>query len=97
MSQDYAKKGDPKSEQKPPRAGSTKPASTRRSPPAALPPPAPGRAPRPSRRPPRLKDCPTATEAQKADARERFREAKERRSNTIRSKATRYEPPAGSG
>ncbi|KAE9050316.1 hypothetical protein PR001_g2519 [Phytophthora rubi] len=74
---------------------------------SADPPPAPGRASRPSR-PPRqagclvykgphwLKDCPATTEAQKADARERFREAKERRSNTIRSKAARYDSPAGS-
>jgi hypothetical protein len=101
------KKGDSKPEQKPQRAGSTKTAPTRKSPPAVSPPPAPGRSLRPARPPPHdgcpvckgahcLKDCPTASEAQKVEARERFREVEERQSNTIRSKAAKFESPAGS-
>ncbi|KAG2858959.1 hypothetical protein PC129_g19903 [Phytophthora cactorum] len=43
-----------------------------------------------------LKDCLTATVAQQAEAREKFQEAKEKRSSAIRSKAAKYATPSGS-
>jgi hypothetical protein len=59
---------------------------------------------RPSRPPPHagclvckgahwLKDCPTATDAQREEAKKRFREAKEQRAGPLRSKAARYAVP----
>ncbi|OWY96999.1 hypothetical protein PHMEG_00032580 [Phytophthora megakarya] len=42
-----------------------------------------------------LKDCPTATGAQREEAQRKFREAKEQRLSALRSKSARYATPAG--
>ncbi|OWY99894.1 hypothetical protein PHMEG_00029027, partial [Phytophthora megakarya] len=109
MSQDHAGRADTKAtktDRKLPRTTGSKPAP-RPSTPA---PRAPGVAAPPvrsPRAPPRdgclvckgshwLNDCPTATEAQRTEALKKFREDKEHRASTSRSKAARYLAPAGS-
>ncbi|KAG3185707.1 hypothetical protein PC128_g13232 [Phytophthora cactorum] len=105
---DYDARGDSKSkipEGKLQRSGNAKSAPTNTAPSHA---PAPStQAPRPPRSLPHdgclhckgghwLKDCLTATVAQQAEAREKFQEAKEKRSSAIRSKAAKYATPSGS-
>ncbi|ETO58471.1 hypothetical protein F444_23154, partial [Phytophthora nicotianae P1976] len=106
ISQDYVAKSDSKSvksDKKPQKAGTGKPAVTN-APPATVAPQGAPRAARPSRAPPQegclvckgphwLKDCPTAMDAQREEARKKYREAKEQRSGELRSKAARYAVP----
>ncbi|POM61663.1 hypothetical protein PHPALM_29289, partial [Phytophthora palmivora] len=99
-----------KTDRKPPRSTGdrtgSKPAPRPATPAPRAPGPAASTSP-PPRAPPRdgclvckgahwLNDCPTATEAQRAEALKKFREDKERRTSTSRSKAARYLAPAGS-
>ncbi|ETO73231.1 hypothetical protein F444_10795 [Phytophthora nicotianae P1976] len=102
ISQDYVAKSDSKSvksDKKPQKAGTGKPAVTN-APPATVAPQGAPRAARPSRAPPQegclvckgpqwLRDCPTATDAQREDAGKKYREAKEQCSGELRSKAAR--------
>ncbi|ETI44580.1 hypothetical protein F443_10707 [Phytophthora nicotianae P1569] len=99
---DYVAKSDSKSvksDKKPQKAGTGKPAVTN-APPATVAPQGAPRAARPSRAPPQegclvckgpqwLRDCPTATDAQREDAGKKYREAKEQCSGELRSKAAR--------
>ncbi|GMF35886.1 unnamed protein product [Phytophthora fragariaefolia] len=103
-SHDYAARGDSKAAEPDRKSQKTSDASAKaepaRSTPSAAQPHASARAPRPSRPPPQdgslvckgahwLKDCPTATDAQKEAARTRYQAEKEQRTQAFRSKAAR--------
>ncbi|KAG4039297.1 hypothetical protein PC123_g25147 [Phytophthora cactorum] len=88
ISQDYAVRGDSNTAPSPAPAPSTQAPQPPRSPPhdGCL----------HCKRPHWLKDCPTATVAQQAEARGKFQEAKKKRSSALRSKAAKYATPSGS-
>ncbi|GMF56009.1 unnamed protein product [Phytophthora fragariaefolia] len=104
MSQDYAKKGDSKSEQKPPRTSVNKTAPTRSVPQVVSPSSSPSRTSRPRRVLRRRTDAwcakvgtggRTVPPPLKLSKPKHGSEAKEMRFSTIRSKVARYAAPAG--